>query len=119
MPVLAGSGAAGLSGLLNKEWGFKHSPRKAPVFYLLVASGTVGGTVLGVFYSDPFGLLIFAALVNGIAAAPFLIVTMLIAGDRKVMGKHRNGKLATVLGWATAVIMRGAAVIGFWQAVGG
>jgi len=36
-----------------------------------------------VFYSDPFGLLVLSALVNGIAAAPFLIVTMLIAGTRR------------------------------------
>jgi Mn2+/Fe2+ NRAMP family transporter len=112
VPVLAGSGAAGLSGLLNKEWGFDRSPRNAPMFYVLVGLGTVGGTLLGVFYSDPFGLLVLSALVNGVAAAPFLIVTMLIAGDPQVMGKHRNGKIALVLGWATAFIMSAAAVIG-------
>jgi NRAMP (natural resistance-associated macrophage protein)-like metal ion transporter len=119
VPVLAGSGAAGLSGLLNKEWGFDRSPRNAPMFYVLVGLGTVGGTLLGVFYSDPFGLLVLSALVNGIAAAPFLIVTMLIAGDPQVMGKHRNGKIASVLGWATAFIMSAAAVIGLWQSLGG
>jgi hypothetical protein len=72
-----------------------------------------------VFYSDPFGLLVLSALVNGIVAAPFLIVTMLIAGDPQVMGKRRNGKIALVLGWATAFIMSAAAVIGLLQSLGG
>jgi NRAMP (natural resistance-associated macrophage protein)-like metal ion transporter len=119
VPVLAGSGAAGLSGLLNKEWGFDHSPRKAPLFYVLVGLGTVGGTLLGVFYSDPIGLLVFSALVNGVTAAPFLIVIMLISGDSKIMGRHRNGKVATILGWTTVVIMSVASVVGVWLTIGG
>lgn len=80
----------------------------------MVGLGAVGGTLLGVFYSDPFGLLVFSALVKGVAAAPFLIVTMLIARDRQVMGKYRNGIIASVLGWPTAFIMSAAAVIGVW-----
>jgi NRAMP (natural resistance-associated macrophage protein)-like metal ion transporter len=119
VPVLAGSGAAGLSGLLNKDWGFDRSPKKAPLFYVLVGLGTVGGTILGVFYSDPIGLLVFSALVNGITAAPFLIVIMLISGDSKIMGRHRNGKVATILGWATVVIMSVASVVGLWLTIGG
>jgi len=30
VPVLAASGSAGMTGLLNKTWGLDHSPRKAP-----------------------------------------------------------------------------------------
>ena len=99
---------------MNKEWGFNRSPRNAPLFYVLVGLGTVGGTLLGMFYSDPFGLLVFSALINGVAAAPFLIVIMLIAGDRKIMGKYRNGTISSVLGCATTVIMSAAAVVGVW-----
>lgn len=114
VPVLAGSGAAGLSGLLDKAWGFERGPRKAPLFYALVGLGTVGGTILAAFYSDPIGLLVFSALVNGIAAAPFLVVTMLIAGDRQIMGRYRNGRVATIMGWAAAVVMSVATAIGLW-----
>ena len=46
VPVLAGSGSAGFSGLLRRRWGFSRSPREAPVFYGLVFAGTVGGTAL-------------------------------------------------------------------------
>jgi Mn2+/Fe2+ NRAMP family transporter len=119
VPVLAASGAAGLSALLDKEWGFDRSPRKAPVFYGLLGIGIVGGTLLSVFASDPIGLLVLSAIVNGIAAGPFLIVMMLISRDRRLMGKYRNGKLANTLGWLTTAIMCVAGAYGVWFSIFG
>ncbi|MEZ2390158.1 Nramp family divalent metal transporter [bacterium RCC_150] len=117
IPVLAGSASIGCAALLNKNWGFDRDPRKAPVFYGLVIVGTVAGVLLGLLYPDPFSLLVFVAVVNGIAAAPFVIVLMLISGSRGIMGEHRNGKLATTLGWITAAVMAGAGTIGIWQII--
>jgi NRAMP (natural resistance-associated macrophage protein)-like metal ion transporter len=119
VPVLAASGSAGLAGLLGKPWGLERSPKKAPVFYGLIAVGTIGGTILAVIGLDPIRLLVFSATVNGIAAAPFLIVTMLIARDKKLMGNHRNGRLASTIGWITAGVMCIAGVIGLWQTTTG
>lgn len=117
VPVLAGSASTGIAGLLDQEWGFDRTPRKAPVFYGLVAVGTVGGIVLSLFYSDPIGLLVFSALVNGVAAAPFLVVVMLISSDRRLMGAERNGALAMTLGWTATAAMTVAGVVGNWQTV--
>jgi Mn2+/Fe2+ NRAMP family transporter len=110
IPVLAGSGSAGMAGLLGKRWGFSRSVRKAPVFYGLVAIGTVGGTILSLLTSNPIQLLVIVAVINGIAAAPFLVLVMLIAGDQTIMGKYRNGKLATTVGWLTVTLMGAAAI---------
>ncbi|MBW4033257.1 MAG: Nramp family divalent metal transporter [Acidobacteria bacterium] len=114
VPVLAASGAAGLSGLLNRTWGLDHSPSRAPFFYLLLGAGIVVGTILSVISTDPIGLLVLSAIVNGIAAGPFLVVIMLIARDRKIMGKYRNGRLSATLGWATTAIMCAAGAYGVW-----
>jgi NRAMP (natural resistance-associated macrophage protein)-like metal ion transporter len=111
IPVLAGSGAAGMAGLLGKRWGFSRSVRKAPVFYGLVAVGTVGGTILSLLSSNPIHLLVLVAVINGIAAAPFLFVVMLIARDRAVMGDYRNGKVAGTLGWLAFALMAAAALV--------
>ncbi|MEC5170928.1 Nramp family divalent metal transporter [Glaciihabitans sp. GrIS 2.15] len=119
VPVLAASGAAGLSGLLNKNWGLDRSPRKAPLFYILLGVGIIAGTVLAVVSTDPIGLLILSAIVNGIAAGPFLIVIMLISRDRKIMGDYRNGKLAATMGWLTTVIMCVAGAYGIWYTIAG
>jgi hypothetical protein len=69
--------------LLGKRWGFSRSGRKAPVFYFLVAVGTIGGTLLSLTSTNPIQLLVVMATVNGIAAAPFPAVGH---GDRR--GPH-------------------------------
>jgi NRAMP (natural resistance-associated macrophage protein)-like metal ion transporter len=110
IPVLAGSGAAGMAGLLGKKLGFSRSIRKAPVFYGIVAAGTLGGTALTLANVDPVQLLVISAYINGIAAAPFLILVMLISSNRAIMGEHRNGGVAATLGWATTALMTVAAL---------
>jgi NRAMP (natural resistance-associated macrophage protein)-like metal ion transporter len=110
IPVLAGSGAAGMAGLLGRRWGFSKSLHNAPVFYAVVAVGTIGGSLLSLLHVNPIHLLVVVATINGLAAAPFLLLVLLISGDREVMGKHRNGKLAGSLGWLTFALMTIAAV---------
>jgi NRAMP (natural resistance-associated macrophage protein)-like metal ion transporter len=110
IPVLAGSGAAGMAGLLGKHWGFSRSPRQAPVFYGLVGLGTLGGTLLSFLHVNPIHLLVLVATINGVAAAPCLLVVLLISRDRKLMGKYCNGPVATTLGWLTFALMAAAAV---------
>jgi Mn2+/Fe2+ NRAMP family transporter len=113
VPVLAASASVGLAGLYRRPWGFSNEPRRAPMFYLLVAAGTVGGTIFSLVGLNPIRLLVLTAIVNGFAAAPFLIAVMLISSDRRIMGDHRNGRLATTLGWLTVVLMIAAAVAMF------
>jgi Mn2+/Fe2+ NRAMP family transporter len=110
VPVLAGAGSAGLAGLLGRQEGFSRSPRQAPTFYALVAAGTLGGAALTLVGGNPITLLVLAAAINGVAAAPFLVIVMLIADDQKLMGRYVNGRAARVLGWATAALMAAAAV---------
>jgi NRAMP (natural resistance-associated macrophage protein)-like metal ion transporter len=111
VPVLAGASSVGISGLLGKKWGFSRSVRKAPLFYGLVAVGALGGMALSLVHVNPIKLLVLVAVINGIAAGPFLIIVMLIAGNRQIMSeKYVNGKLAKTLGWTTTGLMLAAAV---------
>ena len=119
IPVLAGAGSAGMAGLLGKATGFSRSPRKAPTFYGLVLLGTLGGAALSLLGINPIRLLVLVAALNGVAAAPFLLIVMLISNDKEIMGEYRNGKLARTLGWATTALMTVAAVILFAFAHGG
>ena len=119
IPVLAGAGSAGMAGLLGKATGFSRSPRKAPTFYGLVLFGTLGGATLSLLGVNPIRLLIFVAVLNGVAAAPFLVLVMLISNDGRIMGDYVNGKLARFLGWATTALMTAAAVALFAFAHGG
>jgi NRAMP (natural resistance-associated macrophage protein)-like metal ion transporter len=110
VPVLAASGSVGLSGLLGKEWGFSRTIRKAPLFYALVGVGTIGGTALSLLNVNPIQLLVFVAVINGVIAAPLLVVVMMVANSRRLMGDHVNGRAANYLGWLTVVIMAVASI---------
>jgi Mn2+/Fe2+ NRAMP family transporter len=110
IPVLAGSGAAGLAGLMHRDFGFSESTKQAPVYYALVGVGIVGGMVLTLLHVNPIKLLIFVAVVNGLAAAPFLVLVMLIARRTDITGQSRNGRWPNVLGWTTVAVMGVAAV---------
>ena len=110
IPVLAAAGSVGMAGLLGKQWGFSRSVRKAPVFYGLVALGTLAGTALSVLNVNPIKLLILVAVINGVAAAPFLVVVMWISSSKRIMGDYVNGNAAKILGWLTATIMAVAAI---------
>ena len=105
VPVLAGSGSVALAGLTGRDWGFAKNLAQAPLFYALVAVGTVGGTALSLVHVNPIKLLVVSAVINGLAAGPFLVIVMLISDDREIMGEHRNGRSARTIGWATTALM--------------
>jgi NRAMP (natural resistance-associated macrophage protein)-like metal ion transporter len=110
VPVLAASGSVGLSGLLGKKWGFSRSVREAPLFYILVGLGTLGGTALSLLNVNPIKLLVFVAVINGVIAAPLLIVVLIVANNRNLMGDYVNGYAANILGWLTFAIMAVASI---------
>lgn len=115
VPVLASAASMGLSGLLDKNWGFDRSPRKAPVFYALLLVGTIGGAGLAALLDNPISLLVLSATINAIAAAPFLIVVLIIARSRRIMGKKRNRPISAILGWLTAAVMVVCGILAIWS----
>src|SRR5665213_4421534 len=98
-----------MAGLIGHGAGFSNSLRKAPVFYGLCAVGTIGGMALSLLGVNPIKLLVLVAVINGIAAAPFLLVVMLVSSDHSIMGEHDNGALARCLGWTATPLMAIAA----------
>lgn len=110
VPVLAGSGAAAASGLMNRRYGFGQKAADAPLFYGLVLLGMAAGTALTLVHVNPIRLLVFVAELNGVAAVPFLLIVMIVSSSREIMGDYRNGKFATTLGWLTVALMSVASV---------
>jgi Mn2+/Fe2+ NRAMP family transporter len=54
--------------------------------------------------------LFWTAVLNGLLAPPLLLVILLIANNKKVMGDRVNGLGMNVLGWITAALMFAAAI---------
>jgi len=72
-----------MAGLLGKRTGFSDSPRPRARLLWLCAVGTVGGMALSLLSVNPITLLVFVAVVNGVAAAPFIVVTMFVSSNRR------------------------------------
>jgi Mn2+/Fe2+ NRAMP family transporter len=67
--------------------------------------------VLSVLHVNPIRLLVIVAMINGLAAAPFLIVILLVANNRQLMGKYANGRASNLLVGFTIALMTLAAIV--------
>ena len=105
MPILAGSAAYAVSETFGWTEGLNRKPREAKAFYGAIALATAGGIALNFIGVDPMKALYWAAVVNGLLAPPLMVVTMLIAQNRKVMGNLVLGRGLAFGGWVSTAVM--------------
>ena len=110
VPVLTGSAAYAVSEAFGWKFGLDQKPTRAPQFYAVIAVATLIGTLINFTGINPIDALVATAVINGLLAAPLLVLVMLVANDRAVMGERVNGRSLNVLGWATTAIIAVAAV---------
>ena len=111
VPVLAGSAAYGVAEARGWPCGLQRKPSEAPGFYAIIAISTVLGLVIDWSPLDPIKALFWSAVVNGVVAAPILAATLIAAANEKVMGRFRVKGPLLWLGWTTAAVMAGAALV--------
>jgi len=118
VPVLAGSAAHALGEALGWRVGLAKSPGRAPAFYCAITAGIAVGALLNFSPLDPIKALFWSAVVNGVAAVPIMAMIMLMASQRKVMGKFVLRPWLKALGWAATAAMAAAAagMIATWNA---
>ena len=105
VPVLSGACAYAISETFGWREGLDEDWRRAKPFYGVVAVATLVGLVIPFTGVKPIDALFFTSVLNGIAAPPLLVVIMLAARNRKVMGRQTIGPVLTVLGWTVTVAM--------------
>lgn len=105
VPILAGSAAYALSETFGWVEGLDRKPREAKAFYGAIAAATLGGIALNFIQIDPMRALYWAAVVNGLLAPPLMVVTMLIARNRKIMGNLAISSKLELGGWLSTAVM--------------
>jgi NRAMP (natural resistance-associated macrophage protein)-like metal ion transporter len=110
VPILTGSGAYAVAEALGWKCGLNEKPDRAKEFYLVMAASTAVALAIDFLGVSPVKALFWTAVINGFLSPPLLVVIMLIANNRAVMGKRVNGPALNVLGWATTALMFAAAV---------
>jgi Mn2+/Fe2+ NRAMP family transporter len=59
---------------------------------------------------DPIKALFWSAVINGVAAVPIMVIIMLMASRRRVMGQFTLGPWLKTLGWLATAAMAAAAI---------
>ena len=105
IPVLAGSTAYAVGE--GRKWpvGLSRKPKQAVAFYSIIAVSVGLGIGLNFTSIDPIKALYWSAVVNGVLAAPVMVLLMLLVRKRDVMGKHVVRGWLYWLGWISTSAM--------------
>ncbi len=110
LPVLAGSAAYAVGEALHWRVGLAQRPGRARAFYGAIAAATFLGALINFSPLDPIKALFWSAVINGVAAVPIMVMIMLMASRRRVMGQFTLTPWLTALGWLATAAMVLAAV---------
>ena len=113
IPVLTGSAAYAVAETFNWPAGLDEKPRHAKKFYGVIAASTIIGVLIDFAGINPISALFWTAVINGVVAPPLLVVVMLVANNKRVMGDRTNGVWANIVGWLAAAVMFAAAIAMF------
>jgi Mn2+/Fe2+ NRAMP family transporter len=111
VPVLAGSGAYALSEAMGWREGLELKPTDARGFYGVIAISVLAGMIIQYSPVSPMRALFWSAVINGVVAVPLMVVVILLASSKSVMGEFTAPRAIIVLGWIATAIM-GLAAIG-------
>jgi NRAMP (natural resistance-associated macrophage protein)-like metal ion transporter len=111
VPVLAGSAAYALGEARRWPVGLSRTPPQAKAFYAAIVGATLLGALENVFALNPLKALLWAAVLNGIVAAPVMALIMLISVRSSIMGKFRVSPSWAITGWVATVLMAAAATV--------
>jgi NRAMP (natural resistance-associated macrophage protein)-like metal ion transporter len=105
IPALAGSTAYAVAE--GRKWpvGLARKPKEAIAFYAVLALSGLLGIALDFAPLNPIKALYWSAVVNGVLAAPIMVVLMILVGWKTVMGRFVVSGWLYWLGWASTVAM--------------
>ncbi len=110
LPVLAGSASFALGEALGWPVGMARKPLNARAFYGTIVAATLVGALLNFSSLDPVKALFWSAVLNGVVAVPIMVMMMLMAVRRDVMGQFTLGPVLKAMGWLATGVMTVAAV---------
>ena len=105
VPVLVASACYGVGEAWRWKTSLERKPGAAVRFYAAITIATLTGLSLNFLHIDPVKALFWAAILNGIVAAPLMAVIMTMASSQKVMGKLVIPAYLKWVGWLATGVM--------------
>ena len=105
IPVLAGATAYAVGE--GRQWpvGLARKPKEAVAFYAVLALSAGIGIALNFTAINPISALYWSAVINGVLAVPVMVLLMLMARRKNVMGRFVVGGPLYWLGWLSTAAM--------------
>jgi Mn2+/Fe2+ NRAMP family transporter len=105
IPVLAGATAYAVGE--GRRWpvGLARKPKEAVAFYAVLALSGGIGIALNFTPINPISALYWSAVVNGVLAVPVMVLLMIMARHKEVMGRFVVGGPLYWLGWLSTAAM--------------
>jgi Mn2+/Fe2+ NRAMP family transporter len=111
VPVLTGCGAYAVAEAMKWRYGLGNRLRRAARFYALIAVSTVAAAGMNYLGINVIDALYWSSVINGVLAAPLLVLILLLTNNRSLMGHRVNGPGLNFLVGLAAALM-GAATVG-------
>jgi len=115
IPVMAGSSAYAISESMGKHQGLNKKLKQGYAFYGSIIFSMLIGLGLNFVGLNPIKALIYSAVLNGIVAPIIIVQVVMIANNKRLMGVWKNRLPATIVGWATVVLMSGAGIAAIYS----
>jgi NRAMP (natural resistance-associated macrophage protein)-like metal ion transporter len=110
VPVLSASASYALADSFQWKQGLSKKFRDAHGFYGIITFSTLIGLLINFTGINPIKALIWAATLNGIVTPPLVAILLVVANNKRIMGKWTNGLWSNIFGIGTVVLM-GIAVL--------
>jgi Mn2+/Fe2+ NRAMP family transporter len=85
--------------------GLERSATDARGFYAVITVSVLLGLAMQFSPISPMRALFWSAVINGVVAVPMIVVVILLASRKSVMGNYTASKAIIVLGWMTVALM--------------
>jgi Mn2+/Fe2+ NRAMP family transporter len=105
IPVLAGSLAYAFAETFGMKAGLGKTFNQARGFYAILIIATLIGVLLNFMDINPIAMLYYSAAVNGVLAAPLLVIILFIANNKRILHEKTNGLISNTFNIITTVVM--------------
>lgn len=105
IPVLACSAAYAVAEVFKWRATLQSKLHEARQFYVVLTIATLLGIALNFIGLDPIRALFWSAVVNGVVAAPVMILVMLMSNNKKLVGDFELPHYLEILGWTATGAM--------------
>lgn len=113
VPVLSASASYALSEALSWKSGLYKKLKQAHGFYGAITIATLIGLLINFSGLNPIKALYWTAVLNGVVTPPLVLIILMVANNKKIMGKWVNGRWSNFFGGLTLLATTGAVILLF------